>query len=67
MRIVEIDPRMAVDVVLETEPNGTVKPLTPERMRARKKKQDKATQNLQDVQATNAVRLQKARRRVGDV
>lgn len=53
--------------LFEAKPHGGVKPLTPAQMRARQKRKDKAAANLQDTRAGNALKLQKAQRKVFDV
>jgi hypothetical protein len=46
---------------------GGVRPLTPEQARARAQKKAKATAHLQDVQATNSLRLAAAQRRMTEI
>lgn len=45
-----------------TPQHGSVPALSPEQSRARAEKQTKATRKVQDVKASNAIRLQAAQR-----
>ena len=48
----------------EETANGGVAPLTPAQSRAKAKRMTKAVQGVQDVKAANAVRVQKAARKL---
>lgn len=63
--IVSSDLADDVDAAIEeATPTGGVGPLTPAQSVARAKRMAKVTQNIQDVKAANAVRLQKASRKL---
>lgn len=69
MRFREIVCLPAVDLDFETTiteeiPSGGVAPLTPAQSRAKTKQMTKAAQAVQDVKAANAVRVQKATRKL---
>lgn len=56
--------KIATAIIAEAEPVGGVKPLTPDQMRKRQQRRDKAAVNVRDVQAGNAVKLRKAQLKV---
>lgn len=54
-------------IMAEVQGRGGVKPLTPKQARAHQQRKDKAMAALRDTQASNALKLQKAQRKLSEL